>query len=136
MKKLILSAALAGAAIAAGTVPAAAQDMNAIMAALFPDPNGDGVTTKDEMVGAAQARFAQLDANKDGVLDATEMSAGPGGRMLARADTDGDGKVSAAEMKAGAEMRFDRLDANKDGKIDAAERDAAMERMKAMRGGN
>ncbi|MDF7775348.1 EF-hand domain-containing protein [Sphingomonas sp. AOB5] len=136
MKKLILGAALAAAPLAVFATPAAAQDGGAMMAAMFPDPDGDGATSKAELLTASAARFAQLDKNKDGKLSESEREAGPGGRMLGRADTDGDGSVSADEMKAAATMRFDRLDTNKDGKIDATERAAAMERMRAMRPGN
>jgi Ca2+-binding EF-hand superfamily protein len=36
------------------------------------DSNGDGVVTQDEFVAAAKARFARLDTNSDGYLDAGE----------------------------------------------------------------
>lgn len=136
MKKLILGATLAAVPLTMLAVPAAAQDGGAAMAALFPDPDGDGATSKDEMLTAGATRFARLDADKNGKLSEAEISAGPGGRMLGRADTDGDGSVSADEMKTAATARFDRLDTNKDGKIDAAEREAAMERMRERRSGN
>ena len=133
MKKLILAAAtLAGPLLFAH--PAAAQDGGAMMAAMFPDPNGDGVTTKDEMIAASSARFEKADTNKDGKIDATEIAAiGQGGRMLSRADTNGDGAVTKDEMTAAAGMRFDRIDANHDGKIDATEKEAARQRMMQMR---
>jgi len=40
------------------------------------DTNGDGVVTQDEFVAAAKARFAKLDKNADGYLDADEMRKG------------------------------------------------------------
>lgn len=134
MKKLILGAALAGTmTLFAGQ--AAAQDMSAMMAAMFPDPNGDGVTTKDEMLAAAAARFDKLDTDKDGKLSTAEISAAPGGgRMMQRADTNGDGVVTRDEMAAAAAMRFDRIDTNHDGKIDAAEKDAVMQMMQSRQG--
>lgn len=135
MKKLLLGAAMLGATMVAGSLHAAEQDRRAAaMAAMFPDPNGDGATSRDEMLAATDTRFAGLDANKDGRLAAAEMT-GPGSRMLGRADTDGDGQVSQAEMRAATTKRFDRLDANRDGKIDAAEREAARQRMMQRRGG-
>jgi Ca2+-binding EF-hand superfamily protein len=136
MKKLILGAALAAAPLTMLAAPAAAQDGGALMAAMFPDPDGDGATSREEMLTASATRFAQLDTNKDGKLSEAERSAGPGGRMLGRADSDGDGSVSLDEMKASATARFDRLDTSKDGKIDAAEREAAMARMRERRPGN
>ena len=39
----------------------------------FMDANGDGTVTQDEFVAAAKARFAKLDKNGDGYLDAEEM---------------------------------------------------------------
>lgn len=135
MKKLILGAAIAAGAVMLPGV-AAAQDGSAMMAAMFPDPNGDGVTTKTELLDASAARFVQLDADKDGKLSEAERSAAPGGRMLARADADNDGFVTTGELTIAASMRFDRVDANHDGKIDAAEKEAARERMMQMRQGN
>jgi len=128
MKKLIFGALL-GVTIAGA---AQAQDRPP----MFADPNGDGVTTREEMVGGADARFAALDADKDGKLSAAEFGRPGGGRMMARADADGDGVITLDEARAAAGMRFDRLDANKDGKIDKAEADAAMARMREMRGNN
>lgn len=136
MKKLVLGAALAAAPLTILATPSAAQDGGAARAGMFPDPNGDGATSRDELLGASTARFAQLDTDKDGKLSEAERAAGPGGRMLGRADTDGDGSVSADEWKTSVMARFDRLDTNKDGKIDAAEREAAMERMRERRPGN
>jgi len=40
------------------------------------DANGDGVVTQDEFVAAAKARFARLDKNADGYLDADETKNG------------------------------------------------------------
>jgi len=78
------------------------------------DRDGDGKVSRAEY----GAPFALLDANKDGVIDQTEATAGPGGGgRLQRLDRDGDGKVSRAEFDA----PFDRLDANRDGAIDASE---------------
>ena len=136
MKKLILGAAMAAATTVMLPGVAAAQDMGAMMAAMFPDPNGDGATTKDEMQAAAAVRFATLDADKDGKLSAAEREAAPGGRMIARADADNDGAVTSAEMTAATDRRFDRLDSNHDGKIDASEREAAHQMMMQMRPGN
>ena len=133
MKKLILGAAMLTAPLLVA-MPAAAQDGTAMMAAMFPDPNGDGVTSKDEMVSAAATRFDQMDADKDGKLSEAERG-GPGGRMMARADADGDGFVTKAELTAAAGTRFDRIDANYDGKIDATEKEATRQRMMQMRHG-
>jgi len=136
MKKLILGAAIVAAPMLAATPQAMAQDGSRMMAAMFPDPDGDGITTRDEMLAASAARFAGLDADKDGKLVEAERSSAPGGRMMARADADGDGAVTKEELAAAAAARFDRVDANKDGRIDQAEKDAALARMQQMRPAN
>ncbi|HEX8301085.1 ca2+ sensor protein [Sphingomonas sp.] len=143
MKKLLFGTLL-GTALLGGAAQASAQDRPQ----MFPDPNGDGVTTKDEMVAASEARFAGLDTDKNGKLSTAERQAGAGagggngggnggggGRGMGRADTDGDGLISLEEMRASAGMRFDRMDANKDGKIDATEIEAARARQQ-QRSGN
>ena len=143
MKKLLFSAVLGLGVL--GAAQASAQDRPG----MFPDPNGDGVTTKEEAIAASDARFTAMDTDKDGKLSTAEREAaraamagnggsgrGMGGGIGGRADADGDGFISADEMRTSATTRFDRMDANKDGKIDKAEADAAMARMREMRGNN
>ncbi|MDB5681880.1 MAG: hypothetical protein JWO16_1685 [Sphingomonas bacterium] len=151
MNRTVLAAILATAGFAAvATGPLAAQTA--------PPDNPDRTQTRDEALAQADRRFDQMDANKDGKLDSTEMTArrqppmasgaipppppadgaappppARGGRMMARLDTNGDGMIDRNEFRAQAERRFDRIDANKDGKIDPAERQAARDAM-GMRG--
>lgn len=101
-----------------------------------PQTNGDGVVTKTEFLADADARFAKLDANKDGKITKDERPGDGerGSRMLGRLDADGDGAISQAEQRAQAERRFARIDTNRDGKLDQAERAAARERMRGMMG--
>ena len=158
MNRFFLAAALASAGFTIALVgPTAAQTAPAPKG----DADGDGVTTRDEAMAQADARFDRMDANKDGKLTADEMrprapmadagagasppppadaaapppaAAGRGERMFARLDANGDGAIDRNEFRAQAARRFDRLDANKDGKIDAAERQAARDAMEQMRG--
>jgi hypothetical protein len=142
MKK-ILTAALLGATMLAGSAIAAPQDhpMRGDMLAKT-DANGDGTITKAEFLAGVDTHFAKLDVNKDGKISKEERPGGAegrGGRMMNRLDTDKDGAISLDEQRAQATRRFDRLDTNNDGKLDQAERDAARERMRGMmerRGGN
>ncbi|TGX55908.1 EF-hand domain-containing protein [Sphingomonas gei] len=132
--KNTLAAALLGATLLTGSAIAAPQDRGRDML-VTTDTNGDGVVTKSEFLADVDARFAKLDANKDGKISADERPAdgeGRRGRMLSRTDTNGDGAVSLDEQRIQANRRFDRLDTNADGKIDKAEGDAARERMRAM----
>ena len=72
-----------------------------------------------------EARFEQMDANKDGKVTAEELTAQAAARF-AVADTNGDGSLSLEEMKAGAqamhsERLLKRFDANNDGALSAEE---------------
>lgn len=145
MKKTIAAALigtglLAGAAFAAQQTPAPApatkpQDrLSGGNPLKLADANSDGAVTKAEMLADVDARFAKLDANKDGKIGKDERPGGGegrGGRMMSRIDTDGDGAISLDEQRAQATRRFERVDANKDGTIDQAERDAARDKMRA-----
>ncbi len=127
------------------------------------DTNGDGLISKAEHRAMVEARFARMDADKDGSIEAGEgrkgmgegkrggkwkrgaerhgpdSPGGPGGPAMAmkKADTNGDGAISRAEFDAQSAERFARLDTNRDGKIDAAEmqaqRDKARDAMRKMR---
>ncbi len=90
------------------------------------DTDGDGRVTRAEYNIQSATRFAGMDANRDGTVDATEMAAMPGGgrmagRMGGRADADGSGTLTRAEFDAQAGQRFARMDMNGDDVIDAAE---------------
>lgn len=137
MRKTILSLTLAATAL--GAAAAHAQTAPA-------DPAVRGGTmTRAAAIAQADARFAQMDTDNDGVVSRTEMQAyrtamrdrriargddvpvpPPGGRkhdgMGRKIDPDGNGSVTKAEFEARAGARFDRMDANHDGVIDATER--------------
>lgn len=120
------------------------------------DTNGDGLISKAEHRAMVEARFARMDADKDGTVAAGEGRKGwgkrgegrggkakamrggrGGGAGMMMADTNKDGAISKAEYDAMSAQRFAKLDTNKDGKIDAAEmqaqRDKARDAMKKMR---
>ena len=110
------------------------------------DTNRDGVLTRAEAIAQADARFAEMDQDGDGILTAGEREAARDAmrdrreaRMAARGrtapdrapDAQGrrrgngmaqDGVVTRAEFQDRAAQRFDRMDANRDGRIDASER--------------
>lgn len=80
-----VSAIILGAALAAATLAASAQqaappkDRSAVEAAFVrADANADGKVSKDEAgkVPAIAARFDELDRNKDGALSLDEFGAG------------------------------------------------------------
>jgi hypothetical protein len=75
--------------------------------------------------------FRQLDTNKDGKIERTEVLAWSEARFKAL-DTAGDGALTKeqyvdamiAKIRPRLEQRFDKLDADKDGKVTAAEFEA------------
>ncbi|KAJ55327.1 hypothetical protein ACMU_11570 [Actibacterium mucosum KCTC 23349] len=112
------------------------------------DTDGSGTITQAEFEAKAAERFAEVDANGDGLLSPEEMAeASPrkgkfreGGRegvsddrraefaarMVERKDTNGDGLLSVEEIAAREDV-FARLDTNGDGAL-------SLEEFEAMRG--
>ena len=79
------------------------------------------VGVRGDVIPRAQARFARLDKNADGVVTKDEFPARFADRFDAL-DADKDGKISRSEMVEGALQRFDALDLNKDGQVTPEER--------------
>ncbi len=79
-----------------------------------------------ENLAQMQARmiqmFNRLDANDDGVVDASELANARGGRMLARFDADADGRITREEFDVGLAAAFKAMDKNGDGVVTADER--------------
>ncbi len=150
MRKTVLTLMLAASTItsaaSAQTAPAPATPRPPMRQ----DANPDGIITRAEAIAQADARFAQMDTDRDGRISAGEMRAyrtamhdrmvasgrdvpvpPPGGGrhdgMGRQMDPNGDGSVTREEFEARALKRFDRMDANRDGTIDATERANAVE---------
>lgn len=93
------------------------------------DADKDGVVTLQEVVTAAEARFARFDHNKDATLDAadrdalvTETRDYRVQRILHRFGATKDGKISRDQaFKVAGEM-FQRMDTDGDGVISRGER--------------
>jgi Ca2+-binding EF-hand superfamily protein len=87
--------------------------------------------TQEEFDARTRARFARLDRNSDGVIDAAELEAAftqrmnerqgmrgrIGERMLRRFDANRDGKITKDEFMDQVRKRFAALDLNNDGRI-------------------
>lgn len=93
------------------------------------DADGDKVVTPAEIEAAAAARFAAIDANRDGQVTVEEIQAQRErlraerqAKQLARLDRNGDGRVTQDEFVAARTERMKRLDRNGDGVLDAADR--------------
>jgi hypothetical protein len=99
------------------------------------DVNGDGKISPDEHAAGAAKMFATMDADKDGKVTASEMTAAhervTGAKAAAGSmssadkikviDGDGDGALTTAEHAAGSRTMFERMDVDRDGFVSAAE---------------
>ncbi|MEZ5960036.1 MAG: hypothetical protein R3C30_06360 [Hyphomonadaceae bacterium] len=99
------------------------------------DANNDGNITRDEFLARPIAMFERLDANHNGVIEASERPQRPernaqNGERRQRADrpnpdANGDGSFSREEFAAMGAGMFERLDANNDGRVTQEEAQAA-----------
>ena len=99
------------------------------------DANNDGNITREEFLARPIAMFERLDANRNGVIEASERPQRPergaqNGERRERADrpnpdADGNGAFSRAEFTAMGAHMFERLDANNDGRVTQEEAQAA-----------
>jgi hypothetical protein len=86
---------------------------------MMADANKDGAVTKAELTAALEARFAKLDANRDGRLDQADRAILRQQRMDARftaLDTDKNGQISKAEFAAGHQGGDGKPDGRRDGR--------------------
>jgi hypothetical protein len=115
------------------------------------DTNKDGFVDRTEWVAGQEARFKQLDADKDGKLSKdelfsrTQQAAGtvlPNDRTLERQDaffrrmdSDRDGAITKAEFMTQADRNFARCDTDKDNRTNTAECRQALRRPTVERAG-
>jgi hypothetical protein len=127
--------------------PAEAKPARPMTGMMRYDTNNDGFVDHAEWNAGQEARFKELDTNKDGKLSQDELFArtpAAAGNVLPtdrqferqtayfqRMDTDKDGFVSKAEFMAQADRNFARCDLDKDGRINTAECRQALRRRPA-----
>ncbi len=107
------------------------------------DANKDGTVTLEEFLAGAGTRFTEIDADKSGVVEKTEVETWFGrfappqaaAHFLGRHDIDGDGKVTKAEFENPLKKRFALFDRNDDGKVNHEELALAGPMGGGMRGG-
>jgi Ca2+-binding EF-hand superfamily protein len=127
MKKTIL-ATLLGATLLGGTAYATVQQApgrgDPMMKA---DTNSDGILTRQEVLAAADARFAKMDADKNGQISREEQRAGKPHRVgMHKPRVADDAKRTAFRQKM-----LERFDTDKDGKLSDTERQAARQQRQA-----
>ncbi len=87
------------------------------------DTNHDGIVSRAEYQAWVDGRFAKLDVNGDGSVDANEIAASPATAervqkraegFVKRYDTSGDGQVTKTAYEAKEMARFDRISGGAD----------------------
>lgn len=137
--------------MAAPTLAAGAGDSSAAPAArsstsgiMRYDTNKDGFVDRAEWTAGQEARFKQLDTDKDGKLSRDEFfsrarqasgTALPNDKTVerqdsffSRVDSDRDGTISKAEFMSQADRNFARCDTDKDGRTNTDECRQALRR--------
>ena len=122
MRGIRLKVLLVGLPLAIGAVPALAAtadktpvDESALMMKI--DPDHDGTVTLAEAKTAAAAKFEALDTDKEGTLDASELTGVVGTGTLASADPDHDKTLDKTEFMALVAKMFAAADPDKDGTL-------------------
>ncbi|MFI5309488.1 MAG: EF-hand domain-containing protein, partial [Polyangiales bacterium] len=83
------------------------------------DLNKDGKVSKEELSSLRETMRAKHEEHEQG------KGRWHNGGFFAHLDANGDGVIDASELQQAAAKRFDRLDANHDGSVDKAELAAA-----------
>ena len=117
----VLGLAMAGGLMSAAAAPAdtTPEDQSSAMSKI--DTDHDGSVSLDEAKKAAIAKFDTLDTDKEGTLDANELTGILGRNDLIKADKDKDKTLDKAEFLALVEKLFAAADKDKDGTLDAKE---------------
>ncbi len=107
--------------------PAMAQDAPSLQSPRSPmeiirmfDANGDKRIDRGELRYRSIAVFDEVDKNKDGALEPSELP-GLSQKSFSAADKDGNGKLSTFEYSQAEFLRFGGMDTNKDGFVTSEE---------------
>jgi Ca2+-binding EF-hand superfamily protein len=85
------------------------------------DTDGDGTISWDEAKAAATAKFTALDTDKEGTLDASELTGVVPPAAAKKADTDKDGTLDQAEYLSLVQTMFKAADTDHDGTLEPKE---------------
>jgi Ca2+-binding EF-hand superfamily protein len=117
----MLGLVMAGGLMSATAAPTdtTPEDQSPVMSKI--DTDHDGSVSLDEAKKAATAKFDTLDTDKEGTLDASELTGILSRNELIKADKDKDKTLDKAEFLALVEKLFAAADKDKDGTLDAKE---------------
>lgn len=101
------------------------------------DANGDGQVSRAEHTTGGQRMFTEMDADRDGIVTATEMAAKKDAKSsdketpemsaaekIRMVDQNGDGRLTAAEHAVSCVDMFGKMDTNGDGALSKTELEA------------
>jgi hypothetical protein len=114
---LVISFALGGSSMLASAMNKATKERSLVVSMIDTTGNNGTLNLKD-VAAAAATKFAHLDVNHDGVLDARELAGIVTRREFISADHDHDGTISKAEYLALAKKMFVAADVDHDGTLD------------------
>lgn len=114
-----IAMAIAGGAALAAPPDATPKDQSLVMSKI--DTDHDGSVSSDEAKTAAATKFAALDTDSEGTLDASELVGIMGPGEAKKADPDKDGTLDKAEYLAAVEALFKEADTDHDGTLDPKE---------------
>jgi len=127
------------------TAGAAHAQMGGRLADMFTgaDTNHDGHISRAEFLAARNARFGELDRNRDGMISGTDFSRLASfptvkakiDALITGADANRDGRVAREELANAPTTMFDMADTNHDKFIDQSELAAFRANARTMRGG-
>jgi Ca2+-binding EF-hand superfamily protein len=117
----MLGLVIVGGLMSANAAPAdtTPEDQSSVMSKI--DTDHDGSVSLDEAKKAAIAKFDTLDTDKEGTLDASELTGILARNDLIKADKDKDNTLDKAEFLALVEKLFAAADKDKDGTLDVKE---------------
>ena len=118
---LAVAVAIGGVASLAQAVTDTTPHDRSLVISMIDSKPHDGTLSLSEVDAAAAKKFANLDTDSDGTLDASELTGIMTRSQLATDDTDKDDTVSKTEYLALVKARFDAADTDHDGTLDAAE---------------
>ena len=121
MTSRFLIAGAAGLLLVGLSLTAAAKEMTAKAFMKAVNRDADNTISKDELDAFAKKKFAELERDKDGTLDKTELKGRLSAAGMKAANTDKDETLDEAEFVGYADRLFDEANKKGDTTLDVQE---------------